>query len=348
MDKTTATEKNPSGDLTSTKEVKVIAIKLPFDLQERLQSFPLLHCINEKFPNADIHFFTPLKQIEILNLLPFKAFYHELNEDELTNVFDVHRYSVNAKIHNVDLFISLTNSFLDASLGLALKAKERLGFADGWKKHLFTHKHPRPVGHHLAEDFLSLYSTYTNESPAKIKVLSRELTPTLSDWDNLPYLAINISPLRQAAIEDELAELINFFENQRIVLFSSEDQDKAQLLLQPFLHKLNKKNIYVNFIYEDWIELAKMLAFSRGVITFNGPVASMAAYVGSRTLVLYDSEDPQQVGPYYYLSDVMTLSVNDPTLALKLETQGALHQRSQFNMGEVFYKAFEFFKLRID
>lgn len=330
-------------------EVKVIAIKLPFDLQERLLSFPFLHQIREKYPKADIHFITPKKQIEVLNLLPFHAFYHEFDEDEISNIFDVHRYCVTAKIYNVDLFISLTNSFVDACLGLGLRARMRLGFSDGWKTLLLTHKTPRLSGHHVCEDFLSLYSALAGANiEKKLKVMSRDLKPVIEEWDSLPYIAVNLSPIRKASIEDEFIELINNFENQRIVLFASEDQDQAQLVIQPFMEKLSKKNLYINYVHQSWIELGRMLAYSRGVITFNGPLASFSAYVGAKTLVLYDSEDPQKVGPFYFLSDVMVMGVNDPTLAHSVASTSTLKDRKRFNMTVVFEKAFDFFKLVIN
>lgn len=343
----TPTEQNSSITPQLLDEVKVIAIKLPFDLQERLLSFPFLHLLREKYPRAEIHFITPKKQIEVLNLLPFTAYYHEFDEDEIENIFDVHRYTVQAKIYNVDLFISLTNSFVDACLGIGLRAKKRLGFSDGWKTLLLTHKTPRPVGHHITEDYLALYRALEGNVEIKVKAMSRDLNPVIENWDSLPYVAINLSPIRHAGIEDELVELINYFENQRIVLFASEDQDKAQLVIEPFLAKLNKKNLYINYVYKSWIDLAKMLAFSRGVITFNGPLASMAAYVGTRTLVLYDSENPQRSGPLYFMADVKLLDVNDPTLAHNVSSTAVLKDRKRFNMNEVFGKAFEFFKMVI-
>ena len=342
------TEQNSITPASTEMEVKVIAIKLPFDLQERLLAFPFLHQILDKYPKADIHFITPKKQIEVLNLLPFTAFYHEFDEDEISNIFDVHRYCVTAKIFNVDLFISLTNSFVDACLGLGLRAKMRLGFSDGWKTLLLTHKTPRLAGHHVCEDFLSLYKALVGHNiDTRLKVMSRDLKPVIEDWDSLPYIAINLSPIRKAAIEEEYAELINHFENQRIVLFSSDDQKQAQLLIKPFMEKLSKKNLYINYVYKDWIEMAKMLAFSRGVITFNGPLASFAAYVGAKPLVLYDSEDPQKYGPFYFLTDVLILGVNDPTLAHSVTSTSTLKDRKRFNMSVVFEKAFDFFKLVI-
>ncbi len=342
----TPAEQNLVTEIPQENEVKVIVIKLPFDLQERLLSFPLLHQLHEKYPEADFHFITPKKQIEVLNLLPFSAFYHEFDEDEIASVLDVHPYTANAKINNnVDLFISLTNSFVDACLGIGLRAKKRLGFSDGWKTLLLTHKTPRPVGHHVCEDFLSLYNALFSSNFPPIKVRSRELVPVFADWAEVPYIAINLSPVRHAGVEEELVELINQFEEQKIVLFSSDDQEKVQLVIEPFLKLLSKKNTYVNFVHKNWIELAKMLAFSKGVITFNGPCASMASYVGAKLVVLYDSEDPQKHGPMYFLSDSLLLNVNDPTLALQTANTGPVKDRKRFNMDEVYGRAIRYFKL---
>lgn len=335
--------------LTPEEAVKVIAIKLPFDLQDRLLAFPFLHQIRERYKNAEIHFITPKHNIEVLNLLPFKAYYHEFDEDEIKTVFDVHPFTANAKIFNVDIFISLTNSFVDACLGLGLRAKKRLGFSDGWKTLILTHKTSRPRGHHVTEDYFALYRELIGaDVNTKLKVMSRDLKPVITDWDSLPYIAINLAPLRSATIEDELVELINYFENQRIILFASEDQEKFQLLLEPFLAKLSKKNIIIHFIYPSWIELGRMLAYARGVITFNGPLASLSAYVGSKTVVLYDSEDPQRHGPFYFLADSMILGVSDPTLVNSTPQVGLFKDRKRFDMAEVFAKAFDFFKLVIN
>jgi ADP-heptose:LPS heptosyltransferase len=222
----------------------------------------------------------------------------------------------------------------------------RLGFSDGWKSLVLTHKTPRLPGHHLTEDYFSLYRTLIGENvELKLKVMSRDLTSVVQDWDSQPYIAINLSPIRQASIEEEILELINHFENQRIVLFSSDDQDKIQLMIEPFLERLSKRNTYINFFHKSWIDLAKMMAFSKGIITFNGSAASLSAYVGAKTVILYDSEDPQKYGPFYFLSDILVLGVNDPTLVHSSPNSGVIKQRKMFNMSEVFEKAFYFFRL---
>jgi ADP-heptose:LPS heptosyltransferase len=324
--------------------VKCIAIKLPWDLQDRILTFPFLHAISEYYPKAEIHFITPKKEIEVLNLLPFKAYYHEFDEKEITNVFEAHRFAANVKIFNVDIFITLTNSFADAFLGTGLRAKKRVGFSDNWKTLVLTHKTPRPVGRNVVEDYLTLFEQVVGETVNKrLRVMSRDLVRM---WDDeTPYIAINIAPLRELTIEQEWVDLCNLFEGQKIVFFSSDDQVKIQMVIEPFLELLPKKNTYVNFTYHDYIELGRMLAFARGTITYAGPGGALSAYVGTRTLALYESEDPQKTGPFYFLSDVAVMGVNNPTIVNSTSDTKIMKDRKTFNMVEVFDKAYEFFKL---
>lgn len=325
---------------------KVIALKLPFDLEQRILTFPFLHALRAYYPKSVIHFITPKKQIEVLNLLPFEAYYHEFDEDEISSIFDVHRFCVNARIHSVDLFISLTNSFPDACLGLGFRARQRLGFSDGWKTLVFNQKTLRPVNHHLVEDFLTLYKTHTGlEADPRIKVISRELTPIIKEWDTTPYIAINISPLRGAQIDEEWIHLISLFDSQKIVLFASDEQEKAQEMMDLFIKHLPPNNTYENFIYKNWIDLGKMLAFARGVITFSGPLAAFSAYVGTRTLIMYDNDDPQRTGPFYFISDVAVISATDTSATNPVMSTGVLKNRITFKMDVVFEKALSFFRL---
>lgn len=326
--------------------VKVIAIKLPFDLEERILTFPFLHAIREHYPEADLHFITPKKEIEVLNLLPFTAYYHEFDEDEIENVFDVHRYCASAKIYNVDVFISLTNSFVDACLGLGLRAKKRVGFSDNWKTLVLTHKIPRPVGHHVVEDYYALYETLVDAKVnTRLKVMSRDLTAIVPDADEQPYIAVNLSPLRGPTIEDEWIELLSSFENQKILVFATDEVVKFQGLVEPFLAALPQKNLYINFSYKNWIELARMLAHARGLISYAGPAGGIAAYVGTKSVLLYESQDPQKTGPFYFLADVAVMGVNNPNVVNANNSSGSIKNRTTFNMSEVFIKAMEFFRL---
>lgn len=327
-----------------TEEIISIAVKLPLGLQERILSFPFLHALKEAYPKSEIHLITPKENIEVLNLLPFKAYYHEIEDEDLTNIFDVHRYCANTNIFNLDIFINLTNSFTDACLGLGLRAKKRVGFSDNWKTLVLNHKVPRLSGHHLVEEYFSLFKELTGSSfvPEK-KVVSRELKPIVQSDES--YMAINLSPLRESMIEEEFIELISQFENQTIVLFASDEQVRTQMLMDSFIQKLPKKNTYINFTYRDWIELGRMVSYATGVITYSGSVGALASYVGTPAVILYENEDPQKTGPFYSLGEVAVMGVNNPILVHSAKEQKVLKDRISFKMEEVASKAFNFFRL---
>ncbi len=323
--------------------IKVIAIKLPYDLQDRILTFPFLHSISEYYPKADIHLITSRKEVEVLNLLPFKAYYHLFNEEEIKTIFDIHPFTANAAIYNVDLFISLTNSFSDASLGLGLRAKMRVGFSDDWKTLLLTHKVKRPIGHHLVEDYMVLYELITGESfNRRLRVNARPVSKIFED--DTPYIAINLHPLKEASINDDWLDLISKFEGKKIVFFASEDQVKTQLLIENFINLLPSTNTYVFFYHENWIELARMLSYSIGVITFSGAGAALAAYVGSRSIILYENDDPDRTAPFYFLSDVEIMGASNKLFNEVIETRTE-NFRVSFDMSQVYKKALDFFRI---
>lgn len=325
--------------------IKSIAVKLPFDLQERFCAFPFLHALRRIYPKADLHLITPKLQIEILNLLPFEAYYHEFDEEEIRTVLDVHRFCVNSKIFKVDLFVSLTDSFPDACLGLGFRAKERLGFSDGMKSWVLNQKTPRPSGHHLAEDFLSLLEVHLSQPEEfKMKVISRDLPAVIENPEIEPYIAINLAPLRGAVIEDEWRELCDQFVGERIVFFASTDMEKILFQVQEFLDNLQGSNSYEFFKHQSWIELGKMLAHAKGVITYNGPAASLSSYVGTKTLILFDQEDPKRTAPFLFEGASNILQNSDPAVNSVPEKKGeSIKPRIRFSVDQIFQRVGTFF-----
>jgi ADP-heptose:LPS heptosyltransferase len=174
--------------------------------------------------------------------------------------------------------------------------------------------------------------------------MSRELPAVIPEWDSMPYVAINLTPMRDAVIDEEWMKLVYEFENQRIIFFSSEDRERVAPLIEKFIARLPLKNTYSFYFQKDWIELAKMLAYARGVITYEGPLASIAAYVGAKTLILYDRRDPQREGPFYFLSDIALLTSKDSSVTLQ-QAPSLLKGRTIFDMHAIQAKAFQFFKL---
>lgn len=317
--------------------VKTIAVKLSSELQVRVLSFAFLHALRDQYPDADIHLICPKQGIELLNLLPFKHFYyHDFAEEEINSIFDIHRYCATVKIYNIDLFICLTDSFLDSSLGLGLRAKKRIGFKKGFNSLVLNEVQQWRDGQHIVDN---LYQLINFDPESRLKIYSRELTPIVDGEEK--YIAFNVGPLMNGQIDKVWIELCQHFQNQNFVLFTDLCEDKFILNQSEFLSGLNKSNHYKLFFPDNYIELSRMLSFARGVITRSGVISCLSAYCGSPTLILNDRENPQIFGPFHFLSEIKFIN-------LKFAAAGAaLNEPARFSAEEVALSAFDFFKLSL-
>lgn len=317
--------------------VKTIAVKLASELQVRVLSFAFLHALRSQYHEAEIHLICPKRGIELLNLLPFKHFfYHEYEEEEIKNIFDIHRFCASAKIYNTDLFISLTDSFLDSCLGFGLRAKKRIGFKKGANAFVLNEVHPWLAGQHVVDN---LYQLISFDTESRIKIYSRELTPIIEGEES--YIALNVGPLVNGQIDKVWVELCEHFQNQHIILFTDLSEDKFILNQSEFLSGLNKTNNYKIFFPDNYIELSRMIAFSRGVITRNGVISCLSAYCGTPTLILNDRENSQILGPFHFLAEIKMINLN-------FKAAGAtLSEPARFSAEEVALSAFDFFKLSL-
>lgn len=291
-----------------------IVVKLPMSVEDRLHTFPALHLIRESFPSAVIHFVTPKHQMEILYLLPFKAFYHEWDENEIKTPMDVHRFCANMKIGIVNIYLSFTDTLNDACLGQFLRANRRIGFASGVKSFFYTIPIKRPINYHRGEEFLGVYKTLTNNSIADdLKVNSREMDNFYPD--GAPYVAVDLYPLDPEENEEDWIKYFSFFEGKQFVLFASAETEKSAWHIQNLVPKLSTRNTYKILIYKNWIELGRVLSQARGVICNLGSVALLSTYAGTATIIMVGSEDPKLSAPFYFFADWLLLDTKDPSVS---------------------------------
>ena len=105
-----------------------IAVKLPNNLEEVIYAFPFLHKLSELFKNenANIHLITGSEEIGVLNLLPFKAFFYQLDKSDVESSLRVVRAYKNSKLNlqEYEHYISLTDFKSDILLGKIFKRKK--------------------------------------------------------------------------------------------------------------------------------------------------------------------------------------------------------------------------------
>lgn len=307
-----------------------ILIRLPDDFEERLLTFPFLHALHEDFSETiedrvippDLHLMTRKENIECLHLLPFNAFYHELDDEDTKNMFSMHRAAQNAKIVNPELYVCLTSENKDASVGLSLKIKDRLGFGEGKNKWVLNRYTDRVEGMHRCEQYFSLLKYFTNNDYSRFPAVEgRKVEPVIEDWEMLPYKVVDLTLDSEGEIDEKWIEFISFFENKKFIFQCSEmGEDIYNTKIQKFVEKLSPQNIYEVHHYENAIEFAKLVRYADAFVSKAGALSHIASYNGTKTFAIFEEGDPQLTGPLYNLGNTTFLSHSDGTL----QTDGKL------------------------
>jgi len=298
-----------------------IAIKLPNDVIEKVQCYPMLHSLqkhlkkeieakNEEIEDElqhetlNIHLISTSANIEVLNLLPFNAYYHEIEDEDLKSVFSIHRAIVNSKLESADVYISLTESFVDASIGKNLSAKQKIGFSISKNNFFLSDKVTLLSGRRISEQVFELLRPLIEPMPETIpSVCSRDMQEYYLDWRENPYVMINL-PTEKDVINPAYLELFDLCEGANFVLMASElDDEKYAETLKAYIETLNAKNTYKIFDSKSYIDFAKAVTFAWTFITEENNYFQVAAYCGANTHHLYTDNHYTKYGVDYFYAE---------------------------------------------
>lgn len=288
-----------------------IAIKLPNNLTELIYSFPFLHKINDLFKGSDfnLHLITGAQEIEVLNLLPFKAFFHQLDRKDSESSFKVLRAYKNSKLNmqSYEYYICLTENKSDLLLGKLLKANESIAFDDVGVSLLKTQRVPRLSGRKKVEQYFKLLSKINEVDENEIKnIASRdfEVDKELED-----YFVIDSEVLTT----DDWLDFLELFEEKRIIILGEKPKSFSK---------------YKSIEDRNYIDIAKLLYLSKGFISSSYDKALISSYTGAMTFYL-SSDISKTTSFEFYMSKVFELSI-----------EKSLGQDS-YNYGALFDSIFE-------
>lgn len=334
-------QKQPSEQKTGINFV----FKMPFDVEKRIHAFALIHLLHKSFPRAEFHFITPKHHQEVLYLLPFHGYYHEWDDLEVTNPFEVHRYCANMKITKTDVFFCLTENTLDASIGKFLRAKQSIGYAQGMlQTMLYTKPIKKPLNHHLAENYLELYKEYTNNFVStELKISGKKLEPFYKE--RFPYIAVDLYPFEEKGIESFWIEYFDFFQGKDFVLYSHEEKDRSEWILKNIIPKLSDKNRYHLAKPKNFIEIGKILGDAQLLVSRYNASSLIAAYLGTDSLIIFEDVDPKLTAPFYFYANWILLETSDPTIGEETTSKGSeLKGKSKVSPDVLFEKTLEILK----
>ena len=299
-----------------------IAIKLPDSLDQRVLTFPFLHSLKRYLDRQleqmdedacyEIHLIANEQYIDVLYLLPFDAFYHEMSDDDLRTVFSVHRAIKNSKMEGIDTFICMTESFVDASIGKNLMASQTVGFNIGKIKFLFKAKVTYLKGQHQSDRYYQLLrGVCESELPVIPDIYSRELSPFYNDWPDSSYTFINLD-VKNNEINEVWKDFFALFKGQRFVLMCDGlDKNYQKDKIQDYLKDLNDNNEYRIFEYQSNIDFGKIVSFSKTFITSDSSLVHVASYVGAHTFWL-NKRPNRNTFPIYSIGQIRTFYLNEP------------------------------------
>lgn len=273
-----------------------LAIKLPNDPIERILCFPFLHALvrahnlwTEKEANEErseddkhlaLHLIADEAAIDLLNLLPFNAYYHQLEKDDQKNVFNMHRAIKNSKLDRIDVFMSLTESMLDATIGKNLNAPVRMG-VDTPKTKLFFNQRfqftSRPLKTHRFAPMLN--ELYPGIDWKGGRATSRDIGACFSDWQDDPYLVVLLEG-ENSVFDQELIDFVDLFENYKFVFIYQSDEEESlqEYYVKEYIKKLNPKNRFEYFATSSCIESAQLLAYAKALIARDSLFSFLMTY----------------------------------------------------------------------
>lgn len=303
-----------------------LVVKLPNKLSERILAFPFLHALNRFYKERDkeaqvneengslkLHLICLSEDIDSLNLLPFPAYYHPIENEDLESIFTVHRGCANLKLTNeINLFISTTDSFVDASIGKNIKAKNKIGFAIGKNGWFLNKKVARPSDMHKSEEIFELLKPITGVLPKIPYVQARKVEPLYSDWSESPYVVLDLDH-KDGELNETWKDLFELSKGKTFILMSSTlDHFEQELRIEGWIKNLPTKNTYKFFPYKSNIELSKLISYTKCFVTADEDLMHLSSYCGALTFFVGKSERFETAGPKYTRGEVKCFNLLTP------------------------------------
>lgn len=310
---------------------KSTLVRIPDKLIDRIHSFPFLHKLNDYLVEVNqgekfsLNIICAEKGIEILYLLPFTANYYPLKEDDMPNMFTMHRACHYFNFPKPDLFFNLTEETKDATVGLSMRIKDKVGFETPKTKWVLNHLFTYQSNLNRSDNFLSLLKVYLKTHELKMRTL--EVRKLEVEKEIYPYiqkviLDLPTDPANPEIIDQRFKDFLELIDSQNILLTcSSLEISQAAVQLEEFKMELPKKHQYKIYHYADLIEVTKIIQNSKVYLGPNLSYINIASIVGTKCLGIFETKKKAQVfAPayskglcqHYYLDELGTDSSIDP------------------------------------
>jgi len=248
--------------------------------------------------------------LPLAELLPYPVTpvpFHKLSHPGLSGVV---RFAWSRQAaRRADVYFSLPPSFSAALMGYCLGARHRVGYRGDGRALLLTHRAHPTARKHRSDALRNLVGVYTGQqTPPDPPPAPPPLTPLPAAGEPASYVVLN--PNSQADSRRlplvKWQELLAALPPSRYVLIgTATDRERNGRLIS----QLPAENEYLDLAGKTTIlELARLLAHARGLISNDSGPAHLAAFVGAKVVVFMGAGDPEETAPQGASQNVLVLT----------------------------------------
>lgn len=274
-------------------DVHKVLVKFPREKNELFQCFPFIIALSELLPKAEINIVVEEGHLPLFSFLPFKVRAFQRSKYK-TNLPGTHQFCANLNdIFNVDVFFDLEGSFNSAFMGFNFRARERVGYAEGWNKYLLNRTYTPMPALDVEARAIHLLEKFTNQNLNDLRVFIRKdssrpdekLESLFSAPEAPKFLLVMLNDFHSVVKEIEIwKQFFNCFENQNFIIYA----DSNQHAISEILHKMDTKNKLYMHYGDDYLVLKYLLSKVSGVVTNNLWAEGLSLYYGVETISILE------------------------------------------------------------
>ncbi len=281
--------------MNANLEIQKVLIKFPTKKDEIFSCFPFVVALSEVMPKTEIFIIVEEGHLPAFSFLPFKVKVFQRPKSK-TNLPGTHQLCANLiDVFNIDLFFDLEGSFNSAFLGFNFRAKERVGYEQGWNKYLLNRKYPPMPALDVEARSLFLLEKFTNQNFSDLKIYVRkdvskpdEKLEALFTAPEAPkFILVLMNDFHSVVKEIELwKQFFECFENQNFIVYAESNQ----IAISEIFHKLDHKNKLYMHYGDDLGTIKYLLGKVTGVVTNNVWAEGLSIFHGLETISLLEKD----------------------------------------------------------
>lgn len=274
-------------------EVHKVLIKFPREKNDLFQCLPFLVALSEALPKAEINIIVEEGHLPMFLFLPFKVRAFQRPKHK-ANLPGTHQFCANLNdIFNIDVYFDLEGSFNSAFMGFNFRAKERVGYEEGWNKYLLNRTYPPMPALEYEARAIYLLEKFTTQNFSDLKIYNRrdsskpdeKLEALFSAPEAPKFILVMLNDFHSIVKEIEIwKQFFNCFENQNFIIYSEQNQHAVSEIL----HKMDSKNKMYMHYGEDHLILKYLLSKVCGVVTNNLWAEGMSVFHGVDTISILE------------------------------------------------------------